>query len=202
MTNTKVGTPFLYDANGNITGINQPAGPDQLFRLGDTTGNDGDTKVLSVSIGAPGAEVKITATPAEINAACGSSGLQQSVTATATEINATCDFSLLQQIRTDSGGITPRKRIVILDNTETAIAATISDAANHVGVFHIKTVTEPAAENNHTCTLTSGTWDGRNNTATFADAGDALTVIFDATGNGVVIHNNGEVALSLVEEEE
>lgn len=182
MTNTKVGTPFLYDANGDIVGINQPVGADKLIRLGDLSGNDGDVKAQSLSLGVSGAEVKITATPAEINAAC--------------------NLSLLQQILTNSGGITPRKRIVILDNTETSIAATISDAANHVGVFHIKTITEPAAENNHTCTLTAGTWDGTNNTATFADKGDALTVFFDATGNGVVIHNNGAVALSLVEEEE
>lgn len=125
-------------------------------------------------------------------------GAGTAVTATAAEINARCDVSAMQQTITTAGAqaITAGKSIVILDNGTTAIASTIADASAHAGIFHIKATTEPAVGQDHTCTITTGTWNGTNKVATFADALDALVVMFDASGNGTVISNTGSVSLS------
>jgi hypothetical protein len=85
---------------------------------------------------------------------------------------------------------------VLLNNATAAITATIADAKNHVGLFTVKAGLEPAGGQDHTLTLTVGTFNGTNKVATFADINDALTVIFDIAGNGTIINNTGSVALS------
>jgi len=93
----------------------------------------------------------------------------------------------------ESGAVTSGVHVVELTGTA-SIAATIADAANHAGSFVVVCTAEPATT--HTVTLTSGTWDGTNDTATFSDIGDALLVTFDASGDGTIVSNVGSVALS------
>ena len=118
--------------------------------------------------------------------------------ATAAEINKAADLSAQIQTITASGAqaITAGVSQVYLNEATTAIAATIADSAAHQGLFFIKAGLEPAGGQDHTVTLTSGTWNGTNNVATFADIADALTIMFDAAGNGTVIVNTGSVAFS------
>ena len=92
--------------------------------------------------------------------------------------------------------VNPKVNNLLLNNTVATIAATIADAKNHAGIFTVKAGTEPAVGQDHTLTLTIGTFDGTNNVATFADANDSLTVVFDIAGNGTVLNNTGTVALS------
>jgi hypothetical protein len=59
----------------------------------------------------------------------------------------------------------------------------------------VKSITEPGSGQDHTVTITNGTWNG-NKSATFADINDTLVVYFDSAGNGTVVANVGSVALS------
>jgi len=87
----------------------------------------------------------------------------------------------------------PAYHYVELGNT-TQIAATMP-ASDHAGrMFTAVATLEPATT--HTITLDSGTWDGTNTVATFADIKDKLVVMFDDDGDGVVLANIGSVALS------
>jgi len=120
------------------------------------------------------------------------------MTATAEELNVAADVSARTELLETAGAnaITAGVQSVELDNDTTAIAATIADAADHQGVFHVKAISEPAGGQDHTVTLTSGTWDGTNTIATFADILDALVVYFDSNGDGTVLANAGSVVLS------
>jgi hypothetical protein len=104
-----------------------------------------------------------------------------------------------QQITT-AGTQTVNQKVnnLLLNNATAAINAVIADAKNHVGMFTVKAGLEPAGGQDHTLTLTVGTFDGTNNRATFADINDALTVIFDIAGNGTILNNTGSVSLSQV----
>lgn len=92
--------------------------------------------------------------------------------------------------------VNPKVNNLLLNNATTTISATISDASQHAGLFTVKAGLEPAEGQDHTLTLTSGTFDGTNNVATFSDINDSLTVIFDIAGNGTIINNTGSVVLS------
>jgi hypothetical protein len=133
--------------------------------------------------------VEVTATAAELNAMDGN-------TATAAEINNASDVSARTQELTVSGAVTAGVQSVELNHTSAAIAATIATAVNHQGFFIAKATTEPAGAQDHTLTLTVGTFDGTNDIATFADINDALAVYFDSAGNGTILENVGSVALS------
>lgn len=100
------------------------------------------------------------------------------------------------QTLTASGAVTPGVSYLALNNTTTAIAATIADAAAHAGILVVETVSEPGAGQDHTVTLTAGTWNGTNTVATFADNADQLVVFFNAAGRGRIVLNTGSVALS------
>jgi|DEB0MinimDraft_12_1074336.scaffolds.fasta_scaffold60111_2 hypothetical protein len=91
--------------------------------------------------------------------------------------------------------ITPGIQVVTLTNA-TQITATIAEAALHAGIFSVKQAGTGTA--GHTVTLTSGTWDGTNNTATLNAQNEQLVVLFDNGGNGTIIVNTGAVALSSV----
>lgn len=92
--------------------------------------------------------------------------------------------------------VNPRVNNLLLNNATATIAATIADAKNHIGLFTVKAGLEPAGGQDHTLVLTIGTFDGTNNTATFADINDTLVVMFDIAGNGTIMTNTGSVALS------
>jgi len=120
------------------------------------------------------------------------------LTATTAEINARCAVASIGQTITSAGAqvVTAGKQSVLLNNAAATIAATIADATQHFGYFVVKAGLEPAEANDHTCTITTGTWDGVNKVATFADINDALVVFFDHAGNGTIISNTGAVGLS------
>ena len=182
MAKMMAGTPFLYDDSGNIVGVRQPDGvtagtvTEGKAIVANSQSNVGAIKATSLSIGVSGSETLLAATVAELNAACDVSAFQQTITA--------------------SGAVTAGKKIVLLNHATVAIEATIADAANHAGIFHIKAGLEPGAGADHTCTITTGTWNGTHKTATFADINDALVVFFDAAGDGTIISNTGSVSLS------
>lgn len=91
----------------------------------------------------------------------------------------------------------PINNVIYLDNTTAKIEAIINDASTHVGrLFIVKAISEPASGQEHTVTITNGTWDGTNKVATFADINDALHVYFDTLGNGSILLNTGSVTLS------
>ncbi len=120
------------------------------------------------------------------------------LTATESEINNVADVSARVVELTASGAVSAGIQSVELNHTSVAIAATIADATNHQGLFIAKATTEPGVAADHTLTLTSGTFDGTNNQATFADINDALVVYFDSAGNGTIVENVGAVALASV----
>ena len=99
---------------------------------------------------------------------------------------------------TVSGPVTAGVQSVELKHATTSIAATIATAVSHPGLLIVKSTTahtdSPADE--HTLTLTIGTFDGTNNVATLNALNDALVVYFDSAGNGTIIENVGSVALS------
>lgn len=118
------------------------------------------------------------------------------VNATAAEINKACDLSAQLQTITASGAVTAGVQAVYLNHATVAIASTIASAANHQGLFLIKAGLEPGSGQDHTCTITTGTWNGTNKIATFANIADSLLVYFDGSGNGTILVNTGSVALS------
>lgn len=75
------------------------------------------------------------------------------------------------------------------------VTMSIPDATKHCGIFSMKCTVEPDTTG-HVVTLTTGTWNGTNKVATFADILDAVIVHFDSAGNGQVILNTGSVAFS------
>ena len=97
--------------------------------------------------------------------------------------------NLQDQTITTAGAnaINASSNCIYLDNNTATIAATIADASTHAGrLFIVKATSEPAGGQDHTVTLTSGTWDGTHTIATFADINDALHVYFDTAGNGSI----------------
>jgi len=143
--------------------------------VADANVNIGVVKATELHIGVSGSEVKVNATPAEINNAA--------------------DVSARVQELTVSGAVTAGVQSVELNHATVVVAATIADAANHQGLFVVKdtSATGIAA---HTLTLTAGTFNGTNNVATFDARDEALIVYFDSTGRGQVIANIGTVGLS------
>ena len=125
-------------------------------------------------------------------------GLGTEMTATAEEINAVADVSARTSELTVAGAnaIPTGIESVELANAVAAITATIADASLHQGLMVFKATLEPAGGQDHTVTLTAGTFNGTNNVATFADILDTLVVYFDSAGDGTIVENVGSVALS------
>lgn len=105
--------------------------------------------------------------------------------------------SASSQELTVSGAVNPGVQNVRLNHATVAAAATIANAANHAGFFAV-TNTSASGIAAHTLTLTAGTFDGTNNTATLNAPAESLLVYFDGSGNGTVVVNTGAVALSSV----
>jgi hypothetical protein len=119
------------------------------------------------------------------------------VTATAAELNNAADVSdRVQEVTSDSTDIDEGKQSVEFNEDGTSsVGATIADASNHQGIFIVKDVSNDNTQD-HTLTLTAGTFDGSNNVATLDAAGEALVVYFDSEGDGVILENIGTVGLS------
>ena len=96
---------------------------------------------------------------------------------------------------TASGAVTAGVESVELNHASTVVAATIADASKHPGIFHLKD-TSASGTAAHTCTITTGTWDGTNKVATLNAPKECLIVYFDKSGNGTILENVGSVALS------
>lgn len=98
---------------------------------------------------------------------------------------------------TSSGAVTSGVTRLELNHATVVIAATIASFANHEGLFVVAD-TSASGTAAHTLTLTSGTFDGTNNTATLNAPGEQLIVFVDKDGAGTIIANIGSVALSSV----
>jgi len=98
-------------------------------------------------------------------------------------------------VLTASGAVKIGTESLELSHASVVIAATIDNTLNHPGFFIVKN-TSSGGTAAHTCTLTTGTWNGTNNVATLNAPGEALCVYFDSAGDGVIIENIGAVALS------
>lgn len=97
---------------------------------------------------------------------------------------------------TASGAIAAGTEIVELNHATVVVAATVADAAVYAGKMLVIKDTSASGTAAHTVTLTGGTFDGTSTVATLNAPGEQLVVLFDDTGNGVVIQNTGAVALS------
>lgn len=100
------------------------------------------------------------------------------------------------QALTASGAVLADAQIVELNHATVVVAATM-DALEHAGLFIVRD-TSASGTAAHTLTLTNGTFDGTNNTATLNAPGEALVVFFDPFGRGQIVENTGAVALSSV----
>lgn len=98
---------------------------------------------------------------------------------------------------TATGAVDAGAARVELNHATVAIAATIADAVDHPGLFVVAN-TSASGTAAHTLTLTNGTFDGTNNTATLDAPAEQLVVAFDENGDGTIIANIGAVALSSV----
>lgn len=96
---------------------------------------------------------------------------------------------------TASGAVTAGVESVELNHATVVVASTIADASKHPGIFHLKD-TSASGTAAHTCTITTGTWDGTNKIATLNAPKECLVVYFDSDGNGTILENVGSVALS------
>ena len=165
--------------------------------------HNGTTGAVEVKIAYAGSDLAgITASVAEINLLDGVTATTDElntvdgVTATAAEINKACDLSAQIQTLTASGAVTAGVQAVFLNHASVTIAATIADLTAHQGLLFIKAGLEPGVGGDHTVTVTTGTLNGENKVATFADANDAILLYVDAEGNGTVLVNTGSVAFS------
>lgn len=110
--------------------------------------------------------------------------------------NVIGQVSSAAQELTASGAVTPGVQSVELHHATVGIAATVATSVAHPGLFVMKATAEPGVGEDHTVTLTAGTFDGTNSVATFADVNDCLVVYFDSAGDGTILENVGTVALS------
>jgi hypothetical protein len=117
------------------------------------------------------------------------------VAAQGVSITSLLDKQAIQRL-VASGVVTAGVQALFLDFAGTAIAATIASAINHKGFFLVKASVEPSAGKDCTVTITTGTWNGTNKVATFADVNDLIIVYFDEAGNGTVVINTGSVTFS------
>lgn len=114
-----------------------------------------------------------------------------------TSATVTTQISTNQELTTAGAGtVRAGVKSLELNNDTATIAAVIADSKSHQGLFIVKATSEPAGGQDHTVTLTSGTWDGTNDVATFADINDAIAIWFDSAGNGTIVENVGTVGFS------
>lgn len=144
-------------------------------------------------------ETKVTSTAAELNILDGVTStaaelnILDGVTATAAELNNAADVSARVEEHTGAGAVTAGIQSVEI-NSVAAAALTIASADAHQGLFIVKHTSSSDGQN-HTLTLTSGTYDGTNTVALLDAANEALVVYFDSNGDGTIVENVGSVSL-------
>jgi len=112
------------------------------------------------------------------------------------EFDGTQVTSTQVQELTVSGAILDGVQSVELNSTaDEIVAATLADASAHQGLFVVKN-TSASGTKAHTVTITTGTWDGTNKVITLNAPKECIAVFFDSAGNGTLLENVGEVALS------
>lgn len=94
---------------------------------------------------------------------------------------------------TATGAIAEADNVVDLNHSSTKIEATI--AAPRPGRILVITQIDSGTEG-HTVTLTAGTFDGTNNTATLNAQYEALVLLGISTKRFLILKNYGSVALS------
>lgn len=97
---------------------------------------------------------------------------------------------------TASGAVTATTEVLELNHVSVVIAATVADLTVYAGKIVIVKDTSSGGTVAHTCTITTGTWNGTNKVATLDAPGEMLAVFVDANGDGTIIQNTGSVALS------
>lgn len=103
--------------------------------------------------------------------------------------------TVIEQELTATGTVYAGAKSVRLNHASTVINATIASAAAHAGFFAV-TNTSASGSAAHTLKLTSGTFDGTNNTATLNAPAESLLVFFNEAGRGTIVVNTGAVGLS------
>jgi hypothetical protein len=119
------------------------------------------------------------------------------VTATAAELNAAATGALSPETveYTATGAIPATVQNIEINHTATIAAMTIADFADHSGLVTIKD-TSASGTIAHTVTLASGTFDGTNDVVTLNAPNEFIAIWVDSAGNGTIVENVGEVALS------
>jgi hypothetical protein len=148
---------------------------------------DSSVDVDSLSVGG----TAVTATAAELN-------LIDNLTTTAAETNMAADVSSFKAAYTATApaAIPATVRVIELNHASTAIEKTIASLVPYAGQFvFIKDISATGTAA-HTVTVTTGTFNGTHKVATLNALNEALLVFVDSAGNGTVILNAGEVALT------
>ncbi|MBN2840810.1 MAG: hypothetical protein JXP37_07655 [Coriobacteriia bacterium] len=147
----------------------------------------------------------LTATAAELNLLDGVSGLVQAdltklaaIEASAAEIADAADKSVFAATYTVTApaAIPSTVRVIELNHASTAIEKTIATLVPYANSFLVIKDISASGTAAHTVTVTTGTLNGTNKIATLDAPGEALVIWVDSAGNGIVVVNTGEVALS------
>ena len=119
------------------------------------------------------------------------------VTATAAELNAAATGALSPETveYTASAAIPITVKNIELNHITVIAAMTIADFADHAGLVTIKN-TSASGTIAHSVTLASGTFDGTNDVVTLNAPNEFISIWVDSAGNGTIVENVGEVALS------
>lgn len=133
----------------------------------------------------------ITATVAELN-------LNDGQTAAASEVNMSADVSVYQAsyTATSPAAIPATVRMIELNHASTAIEKTIATMVPYAGQIVIVKDTSATGTAAHKVTITTGTWDGTNKVVTLNALNECIAVAVDSAGNGTILVNVGEVAIS------
>lgn len=117
------------------------------------------------------------------------------VTATADELNKAAAIASNTAEYTVSGAIPAAVQNIELNHISVDVDMTIADFADHQGLVTIKD-TSASGTQDHTVTLTSGTFNGSDQTVTFDAGGEGVVIFVDSAGNGIVVANVGTVIFS------
>lgn len=96
---------------------------------------------------------------------------------------------------TASAAVPAGTTVIELNHATVAIAATIADFKNHIGLLAVVN-TSASGTAAHTVTIGTGTWNGTNTVATLNAPGKALLIHVDQYGVGTVVLNSGTVTFS------
>lgn len=96
---------------------------------------------------------------------------------------------------TETGDVTPGVNAIELNHVDTVIEATIADLADHQGLLVIKN-TSASGTATHTVTATNGKFDGTNEILTLDASDECIILWIDSAGNGTIVENVDDVALS------